>query len=60
MVYEPATRAFKRIDFTLWPNNGTLQPETKNERKLTQSDETCFDEGLGTMQFEPITIEPTL
>lgn len=49
MVYEPATKAFKRVDFYFCPNNGIHEFETKNERKLTQSEELTFDEGLGTM-----------
>ena len=57
-VYQPHTGDFERIDFAPWPYTGTEDGDRKNERKLTQSDDSSFDEGLGTMEFEPITIRP--
>lgn len=42
-VYQPHTRDFQRIDFAPWPYSRTDDLEGKNERKLTQSDDTSFD-----------------
>ena len=59
-VYEPITGNFQRINFAVRSTNGTNEFEDKHQRKLTEWDESPFEEGLGTMEFEPITIQPTL